>query len=689
MLQASRSALEAYIKKNLPLLSPGVEPLNVKIEVDRVYGSIKKGESLNPPEPPGDREAKLKMYLKSVEVAAEALPTAFSDTSSISPDEFYSQTEDVLLPYLDNLQGSSIDSTDYSIFNALSRKYESRFFEDMRNLNVLDPDVLTRVTEYIPQIIAFTERLVKNGFGYEVHEGSNKSSVYFDIAAFEKAGWPYARLEPWNRNNKELQADGEGALIAKTTEKKSSGDFALWKASKPGEPSWDSPWGGGRPGWHIECSAMASDVLGKQLDIHSGGIDLCFPHHDNELAQSEAYWATHGQQWVNYFIHMGHLSIAGSKMSKSLKNFTTIREALDKKLWTARGLRIVFLLSSWKDGVEITEDLVKMSKAWEEKVNTFFLNGGDLARRSGGKSASKGSPLLLELQQTKDQIDTALRNSFDTPTVMAAISTLITTANKGIPSDLAMIDLAKYITELVHIFGLDSEPIPMDGIGWSGSDIPVAAKEPVFAASALRDAVRKQAIASSGLQQSDIDGLLSAHVTAKGNAATMSSTAESKPYVEALEQFKRDLKGLATQNAAKNDYLALCDQLRDTSLWDIGIFLEDRENAPALVRPVDDELRSARAEKEARMQQKAAAKEAARLEKERKEREEDEKAKVDPKQMFRMPEYSAWDDEGLPIKEADGSEVTKSKSKKLRKEWERQKKAHEGWLKKQQNGKKS
>lgn len=374
-------------------------------------------------------------------------------------------------------------------------------------------------------------------------------------------------------------------------------------------------------------------------------------------------------------------------MSKSLKNFTTIREALERKLWTYRSLRIVFLLSNWNAGVEITEDLVKMGKSWEEKVNVFFLNAADLARRTRGKSAPKDAPLLVELQQTKDQVHAALCDSFDTPTALAAIATLITTANKGAPEDLAIVDVAKYITQIVHIFGLDKEPIPADGIGWSGSDLPDAARQPVYAASALRDSVRQQAIAGK-IQQSDIKSLLSTQTRSESNAVS-TSTAESRPYVEALSQFKEDLDGLAAKDAGSKEYLALCDQLRDIHLWNLGIYLEDRENAPALVRPLNDEDQSARVEKEARAQQKAAAKEAARLEKERKEREEEEKAKVDPAQMFRTSEYSAWDEEGLPTKEANGTEVTKSKSKKLRKEWERQKKAHEGWLKKQQTGERS
>jgi cysteinyl-tRNA synthetase len=243
----------------------------------------------------------------------------------------------------------------------------------MDDLNVLRPDTITRVTEYGEYIAKFVDKIQKNGYAYQTSDGS----IYFDIQAFEKDGNFYARLEPWNRNDKSLQADGEGALAQKTTEKRSDADFALWKASKPGEPAWASPWGSGRPGWHIECSAMASERLGRKIDIHSGGIDLAFPHHDNELAQSEAYWNQEGQekrQWVNYFFHMGHLSIAGSKMSKSLKNFTTIRDALDRGEWTPRSLRIVFLLGGWKEGIEITEDLVKAGNSWEDKVDASLLS---------------------------------------------------------------------------------------------------------------------------------------------------------------------------------------------------------------------------------------------------------------------------------------------------------------------------
>jgi cysteinyl-tRNA synthetase len=324
VLAEAQTAFTAYLKKNLPLLPEKISP-ETYVAASAVYQAVKDGKSLaSDGTPPGDAEAKLKMHLRTAETAAEALQKAQQFPDSVDADKFYADTEDIFLPYLDSLYGSTIDASDHSVFTKLTQKYEDLFFEDMRNLNVLDPDKITRVTEYGPQIVKFVERIVKNGFAYATPDGS----VYFDIDNFEAAGNPYARLEPWNTGNEALQADGEGALAAKkATNKKNSADFALWKSSKPGEPAWPSPWGPGRPGWHIECSVMASETLGKQMDIHSGGIDLAFPHHDNELAQSEAYWISddepckgHTHEWVKYFLHMGHLSISGAKMVSRLLN---------------------------------------------------------------------------------------------------------------------------------------------------------------------------------------------------------------------------------------------------------------------------------------------------------------------------------------------------------------------------------
>lgn len=276
VLSTTTEAFDAYVKKNLPLLSPDLKPENFNKESAENYAAVIAGKSLDDVSTAGDKEAKIKMHLRTAGSAATALLSPLKSTEEEVAD-FYTGAEDVLLPYLDSLHGPSVDANDHTVFTKLTQKYEARFMEDMRNLNVLDPDVVTRVTEYGDQIVSFVEKIVENKYGYSTSDGS----VYFDIEAFEKvSGNHYARLEPWNRNDKDLQADGEGALTKKSSEKRSDADFALWKSSKPGEPSWKSPWGPGRPGWHIECSAMASDVLGEQMDIHSGGIDLCFPHHD-------------------------------------------------------------------------------------------------------------------------------------------------------------------------------------------------------------------------------------------------------------------------------------------------------------------------------------------------------------------------------------------------------------------------
>lgn len=213
------------------------------------------------------------------------------DAAALGDDstDLLDASEGILVEHLDQTSGSSVN--DPAVFRALPAEMEQSFFDDMAALRVEPPTILTRVTEYVPEIVTFVQRIVDNGYAYAVEGGS----VYFDVKRFDGAkaagsadDWQhdYAKLQPWSKGDLSLLAEGEGAL-SQTSGKRSPADFALWKGSKPGEPAWDSPWGKGRPGWHIECSVMASAVLGEGMDIHSGGIDLAFPHHDNEMAQSE------------------------------------------------------------------------------------------------------------------------------------------------------------------------------------------------------------------------------------------------------------------------------------------------------------------------------------------------------------------------------------------------------------------
>jgi cysteinyl-tRNA synthetase len=304
-LTAVKAAFRHYIGKNLPSLPSDTRPETFSEVAEKAYKVKAKPPPLVDAAAETEGEAVtiadllLSVHIGTARSAAEALQAPGK------LPEFFAKTDNILLPHLDALHGAETDSNNHKIYLELSQKFERRFFEDMEALNVLAPDQITRVTEYVPSIVHFIEKIVANGFGYATPDGS----VYFDIDSFEKAGHSYSRLQPWSKNDPALQADGEGSLSKGKSMKRSDSHFALWKASKAGEPAWPSPWGHGRPGWHIECSAMASEVIGKTIDIHSGGVDLQFPHHDNELAQSEAYWSTPGcqVQWTNYFIHMGQL----------------------------------------------------------------------------------------------------------------------------------------------------------------------------------------------------------------------------------------------------------------------------------------------------------------------------------------------------------------------------------------------
>lgn len=376
---------------------------------------------------------------------------------------------------------------------------------------------------------------------------------------------------------------------------------------------------------------------------------------------------------------MGHLSISGSKMSKSLKNFTTIRDALARGEWTQRSLRIVFLLGGWKDGVEITESLVLQGNAWEDKVTNFFLKARDLERNppAARTDAESDSTLAKALSEAQSELDSALCNSFDTLTAMHTISKLITSYN-SLPTDSlsteTVFSVARWVTQIVTIFGLDgtaniSNP---NRIGWEGTDIPEIAKPFVYPLSLLRDEVRKRAIA---------DNLPSDEVTALAQPIpTTIHDLKAEPYSRVLADFQAELRQLSGQEAAKQEYLALCDKVRNVQLWNLGVYLEDREGQPAMVRPVDEELVAARAEKEQREQAKREAKEKREREEAEKAAKKAEQAKVSHTEMYRSSEFSAWDEDGLPTKDAKGEDVAKSKLKKLRKDWEKQKKLHEEWL---------
>uniref|UniRef100_A0A8K9XC01 cysteine--tRNA ligase n=1 Tax=Oncorhynchus mykiss TaxID=8022 RepID=A0A8K9XC01_ONCMY len=369
------------------------------------------------------------------------------------------KAKDLLSDWLDAQFGSQV--TENSIFSLLPKFWEGEYHNDMDALNVLPPDVLTRVSEYCPEIVDFVKKILDNGFGYE-----SNGSVYFDTAKFATSQKHlYGKLVPEAVGDMKALQEGEGDLSVSAdqlSEKRSQNDFALWKASKPGEPSWDSPWGKGRPGWHIECSAMAGSILGESMDIHGGGFDLRFPHHDNELAQSEAYFEN--DHWVRYFLHTGHLTIAGCKMSKSLKNFITIKDALAKN--TARQLRLAFLMHSWKDTLDYSSNTMESAVHYEKFLNEFFLNVKDILRAPCDITGQfeKWEAAEMELNESfyerKAAVHAALCDNVDTRSTMEEMRALVTQSNTYIasrkssklqPNRMLMKSIALYLTDMLKV----------------------------------------------------------------------------------------------------------------------------------------------------------------------------------------------------------------------------------------------
>lgn len=538
---------------------------------------------------------------------AEAVRTGEQAKVADATKLFLQESKDALSEWLDRKEGSSV--AENSIFETLPRYWENEFHKDMSALNILPPDVLTRVSEYVPQIVSYIERIISNGLAYE-----SNGSVYFDVNQFDaQKHHYYAKLVPEAYGDAKQLQEGEGDLSIsqdRLNEKRSPNDFALWKSSKAGEPFWPSPWGSGRPGWHIECSAMASDICGDKLDIHTGGVDLKFPHHDNELAQSEAHFDS--AEWVKYFLHTGHLTISGCKMSKSLKNFITIQEALQKQ--SGCELRLMFLLHSWKDTLDYSDNTMEMATQFKKFLNEFFLNVKDLLRQtlSDEKPESqfqKWTPAAAELQdkfnRSKAAVREALCDNVDTRTALDVVRDLVTQCNiyirDGRADDkqlnaLLLKRIALYITDLLHVFGAVEGP--RGGIGF-----PIDG-------------------GSSDVEQTVL------------------------PYLEALAKFRNSVRDIArTQKCT--DILKLCDALRDDVLPNLGVRLEDREGAAVSIKLVSrDTLLKEREAKRLLEEQKNAAKDkkqqeaaaaAALLEAQR---------KVNPKDMFlhETDKYSAFDD---------------------------------------------
>lgn len=359
----------------------------------------------------------------------------------------------------------------------IAARYTAEYHRDLTALGMLEPDVEPRVSEHLTEIVELVRRLIDRGYAYPVAGGD----VYYRVGVFG----PYGAL---SKRNAEEMLDGAGSRVEVDPRKESPLDFALWKAAKPGEPFWQSPWGSGRPGWHIECSAMSSAHLGDTFDIHTGGRDLIFPHHENEIAQSQG---AHGDEtFARYWLHNGFINFAGEKMSKSLGNFFTIRDILERH--APEALRYFLLTVQYRTGlnfevevvcpacravvVRADQDAGRCSACGREGtpdvrfpgledaddrvsyVYTTILSAQQVL--ADGAPADPAGPVLESLGGVLPAFAEAMANDFNSPAALAVLSKPLTDVNgllasaKGVDKQMRRNSLARFLADVATVGGV-------------------------------------------------------------------------------------------------------------------------------------------------------------------------------------------------------------------------------------------
>ena len=319
----------------------------------------------------------------------------------------------------------------------LAKRFEQCFREDMKALGLLEAERYPRVTEHITDIIEMIKALVSKGFAYEV-----KGNIYFDITRVQD----YGKLS--NQPIEDLQA---GARVEVDKYKRNPVDFALWKKAKEGEPSWNSPWGKGRPGWHIECSAMSCKYLGNEIDIHGGARDLVFPHHENEIAQSEA--DSGKKPFVKYWMHTGFLTINGEKMSKSLGNFITVRDLL--RTVDPEAFRLLILSTHYRSPVDYTEEaLIQSTKKLRRFRNTLEALEWRKSRSTESRQESTRRESLPEVAKAEQLFFAAMEDDFNTSKAIASIFSMVRAANRALKRGAPDWELDQYSETLRILWGI-------------------------------------------------------------------------------------------------------------------------------------------------------------------------------------------------------------------------------------------
>ncbi|HVJ47558.1 cysteine--tRNA ligase [Desulfitobacterium sp.] len=328
---------------------------------------------------------------------------------------------------------------------ALSRKYIEEYFQDAQALKILPATIHPKATENIPEMIEIIRGLISNGLAYEV-----EGDVYF---AVDKS-LHYGQLS--GRSLEDMQA---GARVDVDERKKHPMDFALWKKAKPGEPSWESPWGNGRPGWHIECSAMSLKYLGAGFDIHGGGGDLVFPHHENEIAQSEGY--LQGKPFAHYWMHNAFLTINQQKMSKSLGNFFTVREILE--YFPGEVIRFYLLGTHYRNPLDFDDENLRMAQKGLERLQTSIRLAGEALARTNpdGLKPKENEELLQAAETARQEFIAAMDDDFNSALAYASLFELAKNMNAYLQDyPYASPELAKAretLLELAGVLGFDLE----------------------------------------------------------------------------------------------------------------------------------------------------------------------------------------------------------------------------------------
>ncbi len=332
----------------------------------------------------------------------------------------------------------------------LGDRFIAEYFKDADALGIHRATVHPRATRHIGDIIGLIKRLEKNGLAYNVN-----GDVYFDTEAFPG----YGKLS--GQNLEDLEA---GARIDVDDAKRHPMDFALWKAQKPGEPAWPSPWGMGRPGWHIECSAMSMKYLGETIDMHCGGKDLLFPHHENEIAQSEG--AT-GKPFVHYWMHNGHINVDNQKMSKSLGNFFTVRDI--SKEFDLEAVRMFMISAHYRSPVNFSKEMIEQSKAALDRLYTARDNWTFLLDHAPERELNEAEQALIAKgREAVAKFDEAMDDDLNTADAIGAIFELVKEGNLAITADTARaaikstLSTLKEMTDVLGILTRENDAIPDD-----------------------------------------------------------------------------------------------------------------------------------------------------------------------------------------------------------------------------------